>query len=128
MSASKKQIKKILKKDDAYLEKNLGEQVKLLKDNQEELLFDLGLDHISSTREVVEVMATDEAKAVVLKHIENKIFEAGGFEAFKDKVNSNQKGFISDIFRGLVRALQTVLLWIFVYPLMVLLVLSGGWC
>ncbi len=127
MDASKKQIKKILKKDDAYLEKNFGKQVQLLKNDQEELLLDLGLDQVSTTREVVETMATDEAQAVILTHIENKIFEAGGFDSFKEKVNSNQKGFFSDVFRGLFRAVGTVLLWIFVYPIMVLMVLTGAW-
>lgn len=127
MDASKKQIKKILKKDDAFLEKNFGKQVQLLKEDQEELLFELGLDHVSTTREVVEAMATDEAQAVILTHIENKIVEAGGFDSFKAKVDSNQKGFFSDIFRGLVRAVGTVLFWVFVYPFMILMILTGAW-
>lgn len=129
MNKSKKQIKKILKKDDAFLEEKFGKQVQFLKDNQEELLFDLGLDHVSTTRETVESMLTDESQAVIMKHIENKMFESGGFDSFKEKVSSshNEKGLIGDTFRGLLEGVKTVLFWIFIYPFMVIMVLLGVW-
>ncbi len=76
MEASKKQMKKLLKKDDAFLEKHLGQYVVALKEKQEDLLFDLGL---------------------------------GGF------------------FRAIINAVATVVFWIFVYPFMLLMVITGAW-
>ncbi len=127
MNASKKQIRKILKKDDAFLEKNFGKQVQLLKEHNEELLLDLGLDQVSTTRETVETMATDEAQAVILKHVENKMFEAGGFDSFKAKANANQKGLFSNVFMGILNGLIRVFQWIFVYPIVVLMIITGIW-
>lgn len=129
MDASKKQLKKILKKDDKFLDKHFGEHVKTLKEKQEELLFELGLDHVSTTREVIEVMMSDEGQNIIVDHMEDKMIEAGGFDAFKSKMNSisNNKGIIGDMFRGIGRAIGTVVFWIFVYPIMLIMVLTGMW-
>ena len=129
MEASKKQLKKLLKKDDKFLDKHFGEHVVTLKEKQEELLFDLGLDHVSTTREVIEVMMSDEGQNIIVDHMEAKMMEAGGFEAFKSNMEavSNNKGVISSFFRAIINAVATVVFWIFVYPFMFLLVITGNW-
>ena len=129
MEASKKQMKKLLKKDDAFLEKHLGQYVVALKEKQEDLLFDLGLDHVSTNREVIEVMMSDEGQNIIVDHMEAKMMEAGGFEAFKSNMEtvSNNKGIIGGFFRAIINAVATVVFWIFVYPFMLLMVITGAW-
>ena len=74
-------------------------------------------------------MMSDEGQNIIVDHMEAKMMEAGGFEAFKSNMEavSNNKGVISSFFRAIINAVATVVFWIFVYPFMFLLVITGNW-
>jgi len=128
--ASQKQIAKLLKKDDEVLEENFGPLVEKLKSEQEEYLFSLALDHNSTTREIVETLSSEETQELMNLQLKEKMAHAGGFEVFKQKLESSDKGLFREVgkfFRSVFRFVGGVIAFVFLYPLMYILVLTGVW-
>lgn len=128
--ASQKQIAKLLNKDDEALEENVGPLVEKLKTEQEEFLFSLALDSSSTTREIVETLSSEETQELMNLQLREKMAHAGGFEVFKQKLESSDKGLFSAVgkfFRGIFRFVGGVIAFVFLYPLMYIMVLTGVW-
>lgn len=128
--ASQKQIAKLLKNDDEVLEENFGPLVEKLKSEQAEFLFSLALDHSSTTREIVETLSSEETQELMNLQLKEKMAHAGGFDVFKQKLESTDKGLfraIGKFLNGIYRLVGGVIVFVFVYPLMYILVLTGIW-
>lgn len=127
---SQKHIAKLLKKSDKELDEMFSKYVTTLKSEHEEVLFDFDLDHVSTTREVLEVLSSDAAQLAMTQKFEVAIENAGGFDNFKAEVaakeNSQQK-FVGKLFGSILRGIRSVVYFVFVYPVFVIYILLGGW-
>lgn len=120
--ASQKQVAKLLKRSDSFLDKRFGKHAQMMKEKQADLLFDLGLDHASTTREILTVLTSEEAQVTMNQKMLEQIEANGGFEAYTERLNSNEKGvfrFIGDVIVSIL-FFPVFLIWIVFYP--------GGWC
>ena len=120
--ASQKQVSKMLKRSDSFLEKRFGKHAQMMKEKQADLLFDLGLDHASTTREILTALTSDEAQALMNEKMLQQIESNGGFEAYTSQLKSNDK--------GIFRVIGDVIASILFFPVFLIWIVfnSGGWC
>lgn len=131
LDQSQELIRKELKKSsDKEIEKKFSSVVTLFKEKQEDVLFELGLDHSSTTREVLERMSEDDAQLVMNQMIEAKIDAVGGFDNFKSSIESNEKG-IFKVFKKILMTIgnvaKNVFFFVFIYPIVVFMLITGIW-
>lgn len=127
---SQKHIAKLLKKSDKELDEMFSKYVATLKNQHEEVLFDFELDHVSTTREVLEVLSSDAAQLALNEKFEVAIEKAGSFDNFKAEVAAKEKSqekFVGKLFGSILRGIRSVVFYILVYPIFFIYVLLGGW-